>query len=87
MLAVFANISDYAYGIEELRIDLFSEAGARNLYLAYMGMFANDCPFEWSPVGSGARITVVPAKAKDDWKITHGRLSSFPAWKASRPCR
>lgn len=83
--AAFANISDYTYQIDELRVDLLGEAAVCTFYLVYKGMFINDYSFEGSPVGSRARVTMVLAKTNDGWKIAHGHLSRFPEWKTSQP--
>jgi ketosteroid isomerase-like protein len=85
--AAFANISDYTYQIEELRIDLFGEAAVCTFYLAYKGMFINDYSFEGRAVGSKARVTMVLVKTNDGWKIAHEHLSRFPEWNKSQPGR
>ncbi|HMD79122.1 MAG TPA: nuclear transport factor 2 family protein [Nitrososphaerales archaeon] len=78
--AAFANISDYSYTIEGLRVDLFGDAAVATFYLAYRGMFVNDYSFEGSPVGSRARVTMVLSREKEGWKIAHEHLSRFPDW-------
>jgi len=83
--AAFANISDYTYQIEELRIDLFGEVALCTFYLNYKGMFVNDYSFEGSPVRSRVRATMVLARTKDGWKIAHEHLSRFPEWKVTQP--
>ena len=85
--AAFANISDYTYQIEELRIDIFGEAAVCTFYLTYKGMFVYDYSFEGSPVSSRSRVTMVLTKTKDGWKIAHEHLSRFPEWKTSRPSK
>jgi len=79
--AAFANISDYNYRIEDLRIDLIEKVAVCTFYLAYTGIFVNDYSFEGSPVGSRVRATMVFLKTKNDWKIAHEHLSRFPDWK------
>jgi ketosteroid isomerase-like protein len=83
----FANISDYTYQIDELRIDFIGEVAVCTFYLTYKGMFVNDYSFEGSPVGSRSRVTMVLAKTKDGWKIAHEHLSRFPEWKTPQPSR
>ena len=78
--AAFANISDYNYKLEELRIDLIGDAAVATFYLNYTGMFVNDYSFEGSPVGSRARVTMVLARTPRGWRIAHEHLSRFPDW-------
>jgi ketosteroid isomerase-like protein len=78
--AAFANISDYNYKLEELRIDLFGEAAVATFYLTYTGMFINDYSFEGYPVGSRARVTMVLRRTPRGWRIAHEHLSRFPDW-------
>lgn len=85
--ATFANISDYAYQIDDLRIDLFGDAEMCTFTLAYKEMFVNDYSFEGSPVGSRDRVTMAFAKTKDGWKIAHEHPNRFPEWKTPHPAR
>ena len=85
--AAFANISDYSYQIEELRIDLLGGAAVCTFYLTYKGMFVNDYSFEGSPVGSKARVTMVLTRSEKGWKIAHEHLSRFPEWKSPRAAK
>jgi ketosteroid isomerase-like protein len=85
--AAFANITDYTYQIDDLRIDLFGDAAVCTFYLTYKGIFVNDYSFEGSPIGSRVRVTMVLAKAKGGWKIAHEHLSRFPQWKTPQPGR
>jgi len=80
--AAFANISDYSYQIDDLRIDFLGEAAVATFYLSYKGLFINDYSFEGSPVGSRARVTMVLARTPKGWKIAHEHFSAFPDWKA-----
>ena len=84
--AAFANISDYSYKIENLRIDLFGDTAVSTFYLTYKGMFVNDYSFEGSPVGSKARVTMVLTRSGPSWKIAHEHFSRFPDWSA-RPAK
>ncbi len=83
--AAFANISDYSYQIDDLRIDLLGEAATATFYLTYKGMFVNDYSFEGSPVGSRSRVTMVLARTAQGWKISHEHFSRFPDWKSVSP--
>lgn len=84
--AAFANISDYSYQIEGLRVDLFGDVAVATFYLTYKGIFVNDYSFEGSPVGSKDRVTMVLQKTPQGWKIAHEHFSRFPDWelKANR---
>ena len=82
--AAFANISDYSYQIDDLRIDMVDGAAVATFYLAYKGMFVNDYSFEGSPVGSKARVTMVLHRTEQGWKIAHEHWSRFPDW-VSKP--
>ena len=82
--AAFANISDYDYSIEGLRVDLFGDAAVATFYLTYRGMFVNDYSFEGSPVGSRARVTMVLARENGRWKIAHEHFSRFPDWVSTK---
>jgi ketosteroid isomerase-like protein len=82
--AAFANISDYAYKIEDLRIDLLSDSAVATFYLTYSGMFVNDYSFEGSPVGSRVRATIVLVRTLHGWKMVHEHFSRFPDWSLSK---
>jgi ketosteroid isomerase-like protein len=85
--AAFANISDYSYQIEELRIDLIGDAAVATFYLSFKGMFVNDYSFEGSPVTSRTRVTMVLARTPKGWKIAHEHFSRFPDWKSTNPAK
>jgi ketosteroid isomerase-like protein len=78
--AAFANISDYSYEIESLRIDLEGTTAVATFYLKYKGMFVNDYSFEGSPVNSRDRVTMVLSKTERGWRIMHEHFSRFPDW-------
>ncbi len=82
--AAFANISDYAYQIDDLRIDVLGGSAVATFYLAYKGMFVNDYSFEGSPVSSRARVTMVFQKTDRGWKIAHEHFSRFPDWVSQK---
>ncbi len=85
--AAFANISDYNYNIEELRIDLLGDAAVATFYLTYTGIFVNDYSFEGSPVSSRVRVTMVLARTDRGWRIAHEHLSRFPDWSGPKPAK
>jgi len=78
--AAFANISDYTYRVDELKVDLFEDVAVATFYLTYRGIFVNDYSFEGSPVGSKDRVTMVLCRVRQDWKIVHEHFSRFPGW-------
>jgi ketosteroid isomerase-like protein len=82
--AAFANISDYTYKIDDLRVDLIGGTAVATFYLTYKGMFVNDYSFEGAPVGSKARVTMVLTKTDVGWKIAHEHFSRFPDWTSQQ---
>ena len=82
--AAFANISDYQYSIDELRIDLLGDAAIASFYLSYSGMFVNDYSFEGSPVRAKTRVTMVLTRTPKGWKMVHEHLSRQPEPPAQR---
>jgi ketosteroid isomerase-like protein len=76
--AAFANITDYQYKIEELRIDLLGETAVATFYLTYNGVFVNDYSFEGMTIGSRSRVTIVLGRVRGGWKMVHEHFSSFP---------
>jgi ketosteroid isomerase-like protein len=73
--ARFANISDYQYRIEELRIDVIGFIAIATFYLEFKGVFVNDYSFEGSTVSGRSRMTMVIGKFADEWKIVHHHAS------------
>ena len=78
--AAFANISDYNYKIDGLRIDLMGDTAVATFHLTYTGMFVNDYSFEGSPVSSHARVTMVLVRTSRGWRMAHEHFSRFPDW-------
>jgi len=85
--AMFANISDYSYEVDDLRIDLIDGTAVATFYLTYRGMFVNDYSFEGSPVNSKARVTMILSKTPRGWKIAHEHFSRFPDWVSQQQGR
>lgn len=81
--AAFANISDYSYQIDDLRVDLMGGTAVATFYLTYKGMFVNDYSFEGTPISSKARVTMVLIRTDKGWKIAHQHFSRFPGWASS----
>lgn len=82
--AAFANISDYRYAIDDLRIDFFGQSAVATFYLTYGGMFVNDYSFEGSPVSGKARVSMVLVKTTRGWRIAHEHFSRYPDWVAPK---
>ena len=82
--AAFANISDYNYSIDELRLDLLGDVVVASFYLSYSGMFVNDYSFEGSPVRARTRVTMVLGRTPEGWKIIHEHFSRLPDPSAER---
>ena len=77
--ALFSNVSDYDYTLEELRVDLVGEkAAVATFYLTYKGVFVNDYSFEGRIVSSRSRATMVVARFEMGWKVVHEHFSCFP---------
>jgi ketosteroid isomerase-like protein len=76
--AAFANISDYSYAVDDLRIDLLGDVAIATFYLAYSGMFVNDYSFEGSPVKSKSRVTMVLTRTPKGWRVAHEHFSRIP---------
>ncbi len=75
--ARFANISDFDYRVEDLRIDVLGLMAVATFYLDYKGVFVNDYSFEGSTVAGKSRVTMVLGKFGDGWKIVHQHSSRF----------
>jgi ketosteroid isomerase-like protein len=82
--AAFANISDYTYSIEELRLDLLGDVAVASFYLTYSGMFVNDYSFEGSPVRARSRVTMVLERTPKGWKMIHEHFSRLPEHSVQR---
>ncbi|MDG6985564.1 MAG: nuclear transport factor 2 family protein [Nitrososphaerota archaeon] len=85
--AAFANISDYRYAVDDLRIDLFGGTAVATFYLTYGGIFVNDYSFEGSPVNGRARVTMVLVKTSRGWRIAHEHFSRYPDWVPPRAAK
>jgi ketosteroid isomerase-like protein len=82
--AAFANMTDYQYKIEGLRIDIFYPCAVATFCLEYSGVFVNDYSFEGKPIHSRSRVTMVLLRIGQDWKIVHEHFSPFPDWPHRR---
>jgi ketosteroid isomerase-like protein len=82
--AAFANISDYNYSVDDLRVDLLGDVAVASFYLSYSGMFVNDYSFEGSPVHARSRVTMVLARTREGWKMVHEHFSRLADPSAQR---
>ena len=82
--AAFANISDYDYSIDELRVDLLGDVAVATFYLNYSGMFENNYSIEGSPERARSRVTMVFGRTPKGWKIIHEHFSRMPEMHAQR---
>ncbi len=78
--AAFANISDYEYKLDELKIDVIQDVAVATFYLTYKGVFVNNYSFEGRTVGSKSRVTMVLARLPEGWRIVHEHFSPFQEW-------
>ncbi len=85
--AIFANISDYSYQIDDLRMNLMGDVVVATFYLTYKGIFVNDYSFEGSPVGSRCRVTMVLTRTQRGWRMVHEHFSRFPDWVSHKQQR
>ena len=76
--ARFANISDYEYSVEDLRVDVFGTTAVATFCLTFKGVFVNDYAFEGSTVGGRSRVTMVFGKYGEEWRLVHHHASRFP---------
>ena len=83
--AAFANLSDYQYSLEDLRIDIVGGTAVATFYLQAKGMVVNDYSFEGQTVSSRARVTFILARFEGSWRIVHEHFSAIPGWKEARP--
>jgi ketosteroid isomerase-like protein len=83
----FANISDYEYKLDELRIDFVQEVAVATFYLTYKGVFVNNYSFEGRTVGSKSRVTMVLARFTPGWRIVHEHFSPFLEWGGSKTAK
>ncbi|MHB1869127.1 MAG: nuclear transport factor 2 family protein [Nitrososphaerales archaeon] len=81
----YANITDFNYKIDELRIDLVSqEVAIATFNLETGGLFVNDYRFEGSPARANLRASMVFLWKNDQWLIVHEHFSSFPEEPAKK---
>ncbi len=79
--ASFANMSDYRYQLDDLRIDLAGGLAIATFYLDERGMIVNDYSFEGRTVSTRSRVTMLLVKLDGSWRIIHEHFSSIPGWE------
>jgi ketosteroid isomerase-like protein len=78
--ASFANMSDYQYRLDDLRIDLAGGLAIATFFLDEKGMIVNDYSFEGRTVSTRSRVTMLLSKFDGSWRIIHEHFSSIPGW-------
>jgi|FaiFalFF_MnMetaG_3_1042247.scaffolds.fasta_scaffold00351_14 ketosteroid isomerase-like protein len=76
----FANVSDYDFSIEDLRVDLLCKRDDEGIALAtfileHKGIVVDDYSFTGQTIRDKVRCTLVLKKSKDKWYILHEHLS------------
>jgi ketosteroid isomerase-like protein len=82
--AAYSAITDFNFGVEDLKIDVFGKIAVATFYLDYSGMFVNDYRFEGSPVKARSRVTMVFLHKGEEWLIVHEHFSLFPSEEKAR---
>lgn len=76
----FANVSDYDFTIEDLRIDILdkdSSIALATFMLEHKGIVVDDYSFTGNVMRERVRCTFVLKKDGSRWKIVHEHLSKF----------
>ncbi len=76
----FANVSDYDFTIEDLRIDILDKDSSIALVtfmLEHRGIVVDDYSFTGNVMRERVRCTFVLKKDGSRWKIVHEHLSKF----------
>lgn len=73
----FANVSDYDYSIEDLRITMLDASVALATFiLEHKGMVVDDYTFTGQTIKSRVRCSIVCKKFDGRWYIVHEHLSN-----------
>ncbi len=80
----FANVSDYDFTIEDLRVDILYIDGNEGIALAtfileHKGIVVDDYSFTGQVMRERVRCTLVLKKSNGEWCILHEHLSKFIA--------
>ena len=79
--AVFANISDLKFKVEDPRVTVVGETAVAAFFLKISGIFVYDYSFEGRPVDLRLRATMVLAREEGRWIIIHEHLSELKDMK------
>jgi len=76
----FANVSDYDFSIEDLRVDLLCKRDDEGIALAtfileHKGIVVDDYSFTGQAIRDKVRCTLVLRKSRGEWYILHEHLS------------
>jgi len=74
----FANISDFKFSIEDLKIDFFEDIAIATFIVQYGGIVVDDYTFTGRTLNWKSRATMVFQKRGDEWLIVHEHLSKVP---------
>ncbi len=74
----FANISDFKFSIENLKIDFFGDVAIATFIVEYRGILVDDYTFTGRTLNWKSRATMVFQKRRDAWLIIHEHLSKMP---------
>lgn len=73
----FANISDYEFNIEDLRIDIFNDIALCTFIIVQRGVLVDNYNFTGSIMNVKSRVSMVLKKEGNEWLILHEHLSRF----------
>lgn len=73
----FANVSDYEFNIEDLRIEVFDDMALALFIVEQKGMVVDDYSFTGRTLNIRSRVTMVFKKYNGEWLILHEHLSKF----------
>jgi ketosteroid isomerase-like protein len=79
--AVFANISDLKFKVEDPHVTVVGETAVAAFFLKISGIFVYDHSFEGRPVDLRLRATMVLAREEGRWIIIHEHLSELKDMK------
>ncbi|MEM3085010.1 MAG: nuclear transport factor 2 family protein [Nitrososphaerales archaeon] len=77
----FANVSDYDFKIEDLRVDMFNEMAIATFIVEHTGMLVDDYSFTGRTMSIRSRATMVLYKKDLQWLIVHEHFSKIPSEK------
>ena len=72
----FANISDYEYEINNIKLDIFNNTAIAVFELHQYGLSIDNTIYSCKQIDSETRVTFVFTKNSTAWKIIHIHMSS-----------